>query len=180
MTEITIAKSPTVRLREICETALTKHGHSAAKAHPELLAALGQDPALVWALFGITPALVEQKALQYLRDLASDLKPAVKVEQHIRRPRGAQIAARNRQATFQLRTAQAAKALMVIDGVDIRDWTIGQCLTAARRKGHEAYVLRVIGNRWRHDTHSKTVGSLMNDADIASIVEQGRAEAERE
>jgi hypothetical protein len=106
------------------------------------------------------------------------MKPPVRVTQHLRKPTH-QVAPDVRRAAMLKVANKVADAIMMIDGQDIREWTVGQCLTAGRRKSHEAYVLRVLGNQYRHLDHTKKIGDLMTDAVLKSIVEQGRAHAEQ-
>lgn len=71
--------------------------------------------------------------------------------------------------------AQAAQAaVLVIDGTDIMDWTIGQCLSTAKRKDFEARVLRAIGTQLGHLNHTETIGNVLNAAQVKEIIKQNR------
>jgi hypothetical protein len=73
-------------------------------------------------------------------------------------------------AAARVAHASARTALMIIDGRDIREWTIGQCLTAGRHKSREARVLTVIGDRLRHLTHTERVGNILGDDALKEII----------
>lgn len=177
MNELTVPETPQSKLRMTGEAILERNGRSPAKAQAEFVRQLWTDPQLLLALFKITPELIQREAFQYLRQLeAKNPRPRQPVKAHTRKPAG-QLSPETIAAKLETTKHVARKVLMVIDGVDIRDWTVGQCRTAGRHKAHEAYVLRVLGNVWEQQPHSKTIGELMADEAIANIVEQGREHA---
>lgn len=165
------------RLRVTADDALRHNKLSPVAAHVPFMHEVSRDVGQALALFGITEAEFERRALVYLQTHVAKMKPPVQVERHIRAPavpRDEHRLSRQRAAARAVE-ARIATVIMSIDGVDIREWTIGQCLTAAKRKGHEAYVLSVIGNDYKHLPHHKRVGDVAADGVLQSIVEQGRA-----
>jgi hypothetical protein len=175
------------RLRVTADEVLRANQISPAAAKLPFMHEMMRDTSQALALCGINQAEFERRALAYLQECAADMKPPVKVEPHIRQATGVTVAGYVRkpavpvdhaklaqQRTAALKTAQrVATVIMNIDGVDIRDFTIGQCRSAAKHKSHEAYVLRVLGNQYGHLDHTKRIGDLVSDSDLKSIVAQG-------
>jgi hypothetical protein len=73
-------------------------------------------------------------------------------------------------ASLAARKSAAKAVLMLIDGRDIRRWTIGQCLTGARHKSREARILKTLGDRYQHLPHHKEIGELASDKQIKEII----------
>jgi len=177
------------RLRVTADEVLRVNKISPTAAKLPFLHELMRDTSQALALMGVTQAEFERRALAYLQECAADMKPPVTVEahqrhgvrvaEHVRKPAvpvDHERLERQRKAAMQT-AKRVALVIMSIDGVDIRDWTIGQCRSAARHKGHEAYVLRVLGNQYQHLDHSKHIRDVATDEVLKSIVEQGRTYA---
>lgn len=62
-------------------------------------------------------------------------------------------------------------ALMLIDGVDIRDLTIGGCKTLARKRTHEARVLRKIAEECTQIGDHVRVGDQYTDDALKRIID---------
>lgn len=166
------------KLKMTAATALRANDMSPTAATRPFMHEVMRDLSQILALLNITPTEFERRALEYLRREHADMKPPVRVAPHVRKP-AHQVDPNIRRSAMLKVANHVADVIMMIDGQDIREWTVGQCLTAGRRKSHEAYVLRVIGNQYRHLDHTKKIGDLMTDAVLKSIVEQGRAHAEQ-
>lgn len=183
------------RLRVTADEVLRANGISPTAAKLPFMHEMMRDTTQALALLGINQAEFERRALAYLQQCAADMKPPVVVEPHTRRtasttqvagyvrkpavPVDPLKAERERTAALHIKR-HVADVIMAIDGVDIRDWTIGQCRSAARHKSHEAYVLRILGNDYNHLDHSKRIGDLVTDQVLMSIVQQGRAYAHQD
>lgn len=177
------------RLRVTADEVLRANNISPTAAKIGFLHEMMRDTSQALALMGISQADFERRAMYYLQECAADMKPPVDVKPykrgetevtpHIRKPPipvDPTRAAQQRQAAMKTAT-RLADVIMSIDGVDIREWTIGQCRSAARHKGHEAYVLRILGNQYGHLDHTKYIKDVVTDQNLKSIVEQGRAYA---
>jgi hypothetical protein len=73
-------------------------------------------------------------------------------------------------ASLAARKSAAKAVLMLIDGRDIRLWTIGQCLTGARHKARESRILKTLGEQYQHLPHHKEIGELASDKQIKEII----------
>lgn len=180
------------RLRVTADEILRANKISPIASKLPFLHEVMRDTAQALALMGIDQAAFERRALAYLQECAADMKPPVHVEPHTRQNvevagyvRKPAVPADNHRAE-RLRAAarrtanRIATVIMLIEGIDIRDWTIGQCRSSARHKAHEAYVLRVLGNDYNHLDHTKRIGDLVSDQVLMSIVQQGRAYAHQD
>lgn len=175
LAELLVPIEGPVRLRLSADKTLAKHKNDLKKSLREFLALVQSDAGQFMALFDIKPADIERRALQFLQNRMHETTPR-DVVGHKRRPHTPlpEKLEEQRKAAMKVATFSADVKLMVIDGRDIREWTIGQCRTTARKKGHEAYVLRVIGNQLAHFEHTDLVSKHLSDRDIASIVAQGK------
>ena len=71
----------------------------------------------------------------------------------------------------------SAKAIFAVNGIDIRQFTIGACLSEGKRKGKEHYILSVIGGMYKHLPHTMHVHELMGDDELTKLVRQAEAYA---
>ena len=80
-------------------------------------------------------------------------------------------------SAFTFAKTVAAEAIMEIDGLDIRLWTLGSIKNAAPKRRHEAAVLERIANDWSHlpENDATEVGTLYSDPVLRRIVEECRA-----
>lgn len=78
-------------------------------------------------------------------------------------------------AAMKAARTTAANAILKIDGIDLREWTIGQALSAARKKGKEHYVLSVLGGMYKHLPHDRTFRDVATDDVIQNVVKQAEA-----
>lgn len=67
----------------------------------------------------------------------------------------------------------ALKAILLIDGIDIRNFTLGQCRSDAYTKRKEHYILSVLASKYKHLPDTKRVGDVANDGELQSLVRQG-------
>lgn len=177
------------RLRVTADEVLRANNISPTAAKLAFIHEMMRDSSQALALMGISQADFERRAMYYLQECAAEMKPPVDVKPHkrgttevtphIRKPPVPVDPVRlEQQRQAAMKTAnRVASVIMSIDGVDIRKWTIGACRSAARHKGHEAYVLRILGNQYGHLDHTKYIGDVITDENLKSIVEQGRAYA---
>lgn len=68
----------------------------------------------------------------------------------------------------------AAEVILKIDGIDIRDLTVGFCISMARAKGMQARVLGQLGERLKHLPHTTRVGDLIHDDELKRIVRDAK------
>jgi hypothetical protein len=68
-----------------------------------------------------------------------------------------------------------ANLILLINGIDIRNFTLGACRSEAHRKGKEHYVLSVIAGLTKHLPDTMHVKDAITDDDLKSIVRQGEA-----
>lgn len=66
----------------------------------------------------------------------------------------------------------ARRALMQIDGREIREFTIGECRSAGRRKAREGRVLSALGEKLAHLNHTDEVGKIMSDDQIEEVLKE--------
>lgn len=77
--------------------------------------------------------------------------------------------------------ARSAAAVLLKSGEAVRELTIGYCISEGRRRTSDAYMLRVLGNRYGHLPHSMTIAEAgVNDADLRSLQAQAEAHANAE
>jgi hypothetical protein len=72
------------------------------------------------------------------------------------------------------RTAATRMSMMLIDGIDIRDLTIGRCKTLAKHKTREAKVLRAIARECRQISDHITVREQYTDEALARLIRSAR------
>ena len=166
------------KLKMTAATVLRHNDMSPTAATRPFMHEVMRDLAQILALLNVTPTEFERRSLEYLRREHADMKPPVQVVRHVRKPAHQVDPAIRRTAMLKVAN-RVADVIMMIDGQDIREWTVGQCLTAGRRKKHEAYVLSVLGSQYQHLDHTKKIGDLVSDSVLMSIIEQGRAHAEQ-
>lgn len=144
----------------------------------EFKAIVTTDRDLLMQIFNITDAEFERRLLAHLmsRVFATTPRPVVPHQRRQSVPEPEKIRQRLA-AVHSVAVTSARRVIMSIDGRDLREWTIGQALTFAKRKGHEAYVLRVIGNQLRHLDHTQEIGAILSDSDLQKIVAQGKESA---
>ena len=94
-------------------------------------------------------------------------RPVVKVATHVRRP----------PLPRTITEIVADKVvLMLIDGVDLRDLTVGRCKTLAKKRGHEARVLRKIAEECAQIGDHVRIGDQYADAALNRIIEDLRTQ----
>lgn len=57
-----------------------------------------------------------------------------------------------------------------IDGDDLRDWSIGRCKTAVKRKNRESQILQYFADSYGHLGDEKTIGELCSDDALKEIL----------
>lgn len=71
----------------------------------------------------------------------------------------------------------AAKAIFTVNGIDIRQFTLGACRSERYRKGREHYVLSIIVGKFKHLPDTTKVGDVMGDEELRTLIPQAEAYA---
>lgn len=172
---------------------IIKHERNPIRAQELLLSIVMSDPQMLMDLFGHSRDDVREKLVTYASERRTAIRSGatgpVVSKDHISSvtperlacvPRRGTIAAMPKRrirpldmdAHHQLKNETARAAIMLIDGKDIRDWTIGQCLTASRHKRKELHVLSKLGNRLIQFLHTDTVSQHATDAEIRAVINE--------
>lgn len=69
----------------------------------------------------------------------------------------------------------ARRALMQINGRELRDLSIGECRSLGKTRSLEARVLTDLGEQLGHLDHTQTVGAIMNDDQLEAIIKKAKS-----
>lgn len=138
----------------------------------DFLKALRTDAALIQMLFEQNSVGLAEHAHAFLRDRRHQkaANSRTSVSAHLRTLGGIHPSPRTLEAAATVAKQSAKTVLLLIDNRDIREWTIGQCRSAGRRKSREARLLERLGAELGHLKHTDTIGSVLSDKQIKAYI----------